>query len=247
MRTLVIGDIHGGYKALGQCLDRCNYKSNKDKLIFLGDYVDGWSESYELIEDLVTMSTLENPPIFIRGNHDQWMIDFINENKSEALPIWVNQGGRATLESYKAHIELGYDHFKVDVEIPKQHKDFLNNTVLYYIDEKNRAFVHAGYESLEGLGNDEDFVYMWDRDLANLIANQGNKQIPKLFTAHKEVYIGHTTTLMWGTTEPMNRGNAWNLDTGGGWHGKLTIMDVDTKEYWKSDLVRDLYPNEHGR
>ena len=40
-RTLVVGDIHGGLKALEQALERANV-TDKDKLIFLGDYVDGW-------------------------------------------------------------------------------------------------------------------------------------------------------------------------------------------------------------
>jgi len=34
----------------------------------------------------------------------------------------------------------------------------------------------------------------------------------------------------------------WDLDTGAGWSGKLTIMmDIDTKEYWQSELSKDLY------
>ena len=40
-RTLVIGDIHGGLKALVQVLDRATINEN-DTLIFLGDYVDGF-------------------------------------------------------------------------------------------------------------------------------------------------------------------------------------------------------------
>ena len=35
--------------------------------------------------------------------------------------------------------------------------------------------------------------------------------------------------------------NVWNLDTGAGWSGKLTIMDVNSKEYWQADLTPDLY------
>ena len=41
--------------------------------------------------------------------------------------------------------------------------------------------------------------------------------------------------------------NVWDLDTGGGWGGKLTIMDIDSHEYWQSDLVPDLYPHIQGR
>lgn len=47
-RTLVFGDIHGGLKALVQLLDRARINQN-DQLIFIGDYVDGWSESAQLI------------------------------------------------------------------------------------------------------------------------------------------------------------------------------------------------------
>ena len=48
-------------------------------------------------------------------------------------------------------------------------------------------------------------------------------------------------------TVPMNRCNVWNLDTGAGYRGKLTIMDIDSKEYWQSDMAILLYPNESGR
>ncbi|WP_217707033.1 metallophosphoesterase [Pedobacter ghigonis] len=39
-RTLVIGDIHGGLKALIQLLERASV-TKQDRLIFLGDFVDG--------------------------------------------------------------------------------------------------------------------------------------------------------------------------------------------------------------
>lgn len=43
-RILVIGDIHGGLKAINQVFERAKVTTD-DRLIFLGDYVDGWSES----------------------------------------------------------------------------------------------------------------------------------------------------------------------------------------------------------
>ena len=54
MRTLVIGDIHGGFKALLQVMERANV-TTKDTLIFLGDYVDGWSESAQVIDYLIEL------------------------------------------------------------------------------------------------------------------------------------------------------------------------------------------------
>ncbi|MEP0480335.1 MAG: metallophosphoesterase, partial [Nonlabens sp.] len=55
MRTIAIGDIHGGYKALLQLIERIGLKDD-DQLIFLGDYVDGWSESFEVIDFLISLS-----------------------------------------------------------------------------------------------------------------------------------------------------------------------------------------------
>ena len=45
----------------------------------------------------------------------------------------------------------------------------------------------------------------------------------------------------------MKAGNIFNLDTGAGWDGKLTIMDIDTLRYWQSDNVKTLYKDERGR
>lgn len=42
MRTFAIGDIHGGLKALLQVLNKIDI-AEKDSLIFMGDYLDGWS------------------------------------------------------------------------------------------------------------------------------------------------------------------------------------------------------------
>jgi serine/threonine protein phosphatase 1 len=48
-RTIVVGDIHGGLRALIQVLEKANV-TPKDTLIFLGDYVDGWSESPQVLD-----------------------------------------------------------------------------------------------------------------------------------------------------------------------------------------------------
>ena len=35
------------------------------------------------------------------------------------------------------------------------------------------------------------------------------------------------------------------MDTGAGYEGKLSIMNVDTEDFWQSDKVSDLYPREY--
>jgi serine/threonine protein phosphatase 1 len=55
MRTLVIGDIHGGLRALHQILERAKV-TTKDTLIFLGDYVDGWSQSPQVLDFIIDLN-----------------------------------------------------------------------------------------------------------------------------------------------------------------------------------------------
>jgi serine/threonine protein phosphatase 1 len=45
-------------------------------------------------------------------------------------------------------------------------------------------------------------------------------------------------------TIPMNRLNIWNLDTGGGYDGCLTVMDIDSKDFWQAPRTKELYPGE---
>ena len=58
-KTFVIGDIHGGLKALFQVLERAKVSKN-DTLIFLGDFVDGWSESPAVLDFLIALEKTYN-------------------------------------------------------------------------------------------------------------------------------------------------------------------------------------------
>ena len=258
-KTFVIGDIHGGYKALLQCLARSSFDKENDTLICLGDVADGWSQVPECVEELLSIKNLIN----IKGNHDDWCNQWLQWRI--ANPMWLHQGGQATYDAYTIyHPDL----------LEKHQIEFFNKQIDYYIDDENRGFVHGGFKSRKGLGHEyTPKSYYWDRDMWSLaVMSQGRTHfdedgIPAMyrFFKHKEIFIGHTTTGNWkikphdpeyndlnqakngGITIPMNRCNVWNLDTGAGWEGKLTIMNVDTKEYWQSDFVKDLYPEEKGR
>ncbi|HSH66853.1 MAG TPA: serine/threonine protein phosphatase, partial [Bacteroidia bacterium] len=70
---------------------------------------------------------------------------------------------------------------------------------------------------------------------------------PQRLKLYTEIYIGHTPTLNYNETIPMQAINVWNIDTGAAFYGKLTALDIDTKDYWQSDVVQHLYPNERGR
>ncbi|MES1214858.1 MAG: metallophosphoesterase family protein [Bacteroidota bacterium] len=239
-RTLVIGDIHGGLRALTQVMKRAGV-TDSDKLIFLGDYVDGWSESAQTIDYLIHLSE-KQICIFIKGNHDEWCEEWLRSGRGE--DVWLFHGGRETLDSYDAF----------DDTAKQIHLSFFEAMRLFYIDEQNRLFVHAGFTSMHGpLQEKYPSNFSWDRTLWEVAITTNTKLkktslfYPKRLKLFHEIYIGHTPTLYFDKTEPMNGCNVWNIDTGAAFTGSLTIMDIDTKEYWQSEPVKDLYPDEKGR
>jgi serine/threonine protein phosphatase 1 len=124
----------------------------------------------------------------------------------------------------------------------------------YYLDDQNRLFVHAGFTNLNGVKY-EYFpkLFYWDRTLwetaLSLDPNLkiGDALYPKRFTLYKEIYIGHTPVTRIGETTPVQKANVWNVDTGAAFKGPLTILNIDTKEFWQSEPLNELYSSEKGR
>ncbi|MBT8395280.1 MAG: serine/threonine protein phosphatase [Bacteroidia bacterium] len=240
MRTLVIGDIHGGLKALIQLLDRAKVKES-DTLIFVGDYVDGWSESSFTIRFLIDLSKT-NYCIFIKGNHDVWCENWLREGTT--FDTWLFHGGKETIESYTA----------ISEKEKQEHLSFLEEMKLYHIDDHKRLFVHAGFVSMHGPEREysETNLYydrtLWEMALAlDKHLDEGSILFPKRLKLFNEIYIGHTPTINFNSYEPMNAQNVWNVDTGAAFYGKLSCMDIDTKEVFQSDQVQTFYPDERGR
>ena len=240
MRTLVIGDIHGGLRGLIQLLERVGISIN-DKLVFLGDYVDGWSESAQVINYLIQLEKKYNC-VFIKGNHDAWCIDWLEEEIVNE--VWFVHGGRLTMESYR---EIS------DSEM-QEHLNFFRRMKDYHVDEENNLFIHAGFSSMHGPEKERySSNYSWDRTLWEMALTMDNRIAknsaiyPKRLLLYHEIYIGHTPTLYYNMEVPMNGCNVWNIDTGAAFSGKLSCLDIQTKAFWQSDTLQSLYPNEKGR
>ena len=228
MRTFVIGDIHGAHKALLQCFERSNFDYDNDRLIALGDVCDGWPEVRQSIDELLKIKNL----IYIVGNHDLWTLNWALNGTREK--DWLDQGGLNTLKSYG------------DGPMPESHKNFLNNARWFWEEDK-RLFVHAGFDPALTMEKQDKDVLVWDRELVKF-AYQINFMKPEHRVGnYEEVFLGHTTTQVFRTLKPLKLCNIWMLDTGAGWSGPLTIMDVQTKQFWQSDLTPTLYRGISGR
>ena len=62
-----------------------------------------------------------------------------------------------------------------------------------------------------------------------------------MVTQFKKIYIGHTSTVMWKIDQPIAAANVINMDTGAGWGGRLSMIDLDSNEVIQSDAVTELY------
>ncbi len=241
MRRFCAGDIHGAYLALKQVLKLSEFNDKEDILICLGDVADGWSQVPECFERLLKINNL----VYIMGNHDAWLLEYF---KTGAMPdIWTSQGGKATIKAYNR-----LDEFDDAKRILRDHKKLLEKAHSYYITHDNKLFVHGGFDWHQDITTQRSYDLMWDRELFYAAKmwegwkNKGKQVI--MVKDYNEVFIGHTSTSQTDPNlQPVHASNVWNLDQGAGWEGKLTLMNIDTKEFFQSDIVKKLYPNEGGR
>lgn len=248
MRTFCVGDMHGSLKGFLQCLERSGFDKEKDKLISLGDITDGYPDVKELINELLTIKNL----VFIKSNHDEWALEWMKTGYIEHM--WATQGGRATLNSY------GYDQSNV----PVTHINLIENAHWYHTIggedsipsgmNPMRLFVHGGIDPNKPLEKQSHNLLIWDRDLVKMALTNNSRQSTKprkqsyKFGGFDEIFVGHTsTTYTVNKDVPTKLCNVWMLDTGAGYYdGKLSIMDIDTHEYWQSDKSKNLYPGLQG-
>jgi len=249
MRRLIVGDLHGNLKGLLDALQKANFHPDKDMLYAVGDYVDGHPDTYELIEYLNALPNFKG----VIGNHDKWFLDFAwtlnNCGQALAENIWYKQGGRNTIASYpglKIQRQTMSGSF-YEGKIPDHHLKFMQDLELYIeLDDRRILIVHAGYERTplgygtkrKGWGKIGDKEIdpehlMWTRSFWEFAENHKNPDYDKVF-------IGHTQD---NSYPKCKKGIIWNIDSGAGYDGYVTVMDIDTLQYWKSEAALEYYPD----
>jgi serine/threonine protein phosphatase 1 len=223
-RTFVLGDIHGAYRALLQCFQRSNFNYEHDHLVALGDVADGWPETKQCIDELLKIKNLT----YLLGNHDFWTLEWMETGFAD--DVWFAQGGKATIDSYRDGV-------------PASHVSFLKKALSYFRSGE-KVFVHAGINPRIPLEHHTLQTLLWDRTLAQLAIQRHQVEDDKKLTGYEAVYIGHTPI---SGAKPLKANDVWFMDTGAGWSGVLSIMNIDTEEYFTSDSVPELYPGVEGR
>lgn len=222
MRRFVLGDIHGEYDLLNQVLEKSGINPETDLLIQIGDIVDRGPEPFKCMDKLLEFKNL----ILLMGNHDQSFIQYI----SSGIDMLGDYPQNGTYPTKKKWSELTKD----------QKRDYIDNIFLkmeyYHITRDGILFVHAGFDRTISIKDQIITTYTWDRELVKEAMSCHKDQKLKTIEEYKDIFIGHTPTIYWNKLEPIYSGGIWNIDTGSGKGGPLTIMDIDSKEYWQSEI-----------
>jgi len=171
--TYAVGDVHGCLDLLLELETRiaadCDRQNQPALVIMLGDYVDRGPDSSGVIEHLMEPPSFNAKRICLAGNHEQVMLAFLNNPKSNA--DWLEFGGRETLLSYglgekdttqAAVRQRGFIH-KINSFIPDEHIGFLANLPILAQFE-HHIFVHAGLRPHVALKKQADSDLIWIRD-----------------------------------------------------------------------------------
>lgn len=210
MSSYAITDIHGCTKSLRQLLEVVLPTNKHNIYYFLGDYVNKGPDSKGTLDYLMQFAQ-HHQCRFIRGNHDQLLLD-------------IQQG--LILDAYRAaQLQLTLQSFKITdiLNIPIHYLDFISQ-MEWYISLPNFLLVHAGFNfEIEDIFADK--VAMLSTKLMNYdIAKAHNKSIIrghipnsiinlKTEIAEHAAIIGLDTGCVYRHNKELATLTALNLDT----------------------------------
>ena len=122
---IIVGNIHGNFKTLESLLNKIS-KEEKDKgIVLAGDLIDRGPRSCEVVQ-----WAIDNNIQVVRGNHEQMMIDWVDGGCSFGNNLWLINGGRSTLNSYRKDKESGFLQ-NIDMDKVKEHAMWMDKLPFY--------------------------------------------------------------------------------------------------------------------
>lgn len=231
-RVYAIGDIHGRSDLLRMLLKQIatDAKAFKGKvtLVCIGDYIDRGPDSKGVVEILLKDLPPHWQKVFLRGNHEQAMLDFM-ENP-QLRTEWLGWGGVQALESYDIALYGPKGARAPEALAPELlmelekigHKGFFEATQLTHISG-NYLFVHAGVRRGIPL----------EKQMANDLIFIREDFMGRAHNLPYRVVFGHTIL-----PEPLVEDDRIGLDTGAFQTGTLTAvrLEADSVEIMQATI-----------
>ena len=220
-RVYAIGDVHGRLDLLDRLLETIDRDALKARdqsavSVFLGDYIDRGPDSAGVIARLIELQHRDPNAVFLRGNHEQMLLDFLND--PNCYQAWCQLGGEQTLLSYNVTPPLFEEDSSIqDVHgtfaraLPEQHLRFIGSTKYMHV-EGDYLFVHAGIRPDAHFNEQDPQDLMWIRD----------EFLSSSVKFEKVVVHGHS-----GHKEPAVRPNRIGIDTMAYKTGHLTALVLE--------------------
>jgi serine/threonine protein phosphatase 1 len=211
MRVIVVADIHGNDDKFRKALKSVSLKKT-DKLVLLGDLIDRGKKSKDVLDTIMLLkSNGFNNIIIIRGNHEQMLLDAIENSDKEY--IWIKNGGDKTLQSFRVNFSS---------QIPRAYIELLNSSIYFY-EFLDYIFVHAGLNfEIENPFEDKNAI-LWTREISI-------SSFKKSKLSNKKIVHGHTPVGRKEINENFLNYEILNLDNGVYLDkedfGTLTIADL---------------------
>lgn len=227
MATYCCADLHGRldiYKSI------CAFLKPEDKVYFLGDASDRGNDSWELVKAIYENSQW----IYIKGNHEQMLIDAAREyNDKENHIKYSNKnyrllklnGGAQTFEDWRTDPdrELWINRLK---KLPCQ---------LPYTNARNETLIlsHAGYTYWDRPITEHDLLWSrdhfydpWDGAFPSIIMVHGHTPNSHLAARLNINYdSNHPYPIWYGDNHKIC------LDNGAVFSGRALLMDLDSYEF----------------
>lgn len=205
----MIPDVHGSLEMLkkicGRILPLRKSDGGKDRIVFLGDYIDRHIDSHLVIDYLIELQKKYGDQIvFLMGNHEYMLLQSIDmvpgksmtlQNKYHANQMWMSNGGNLTMAGYIRR-ESGDEGWgsvpisRIPDFIPKDHITFYQGLRKYY-ETEDFIFVHGGLDPDKSPYNQPLEEVVWDRSLVKNVVNSIKYRIP-LPNWDKTIVCGHS-------------------------------------------------------
>jgi serine/threonine protein phosphatase 1 len=215
-RIYAIGDIHGRADLLEKlqariARDADRAAEGRKVVVYLGDYVDRGPDSAGVIDRLIDGPLDGLEQVFLMGNHEDFFLQFLQD--PEVGPLWVSNGGDATLASYGLAGAQAYGAKDMAAlsralhdTLPDRHLEFLKGLSVSH-REGDYFFVHAGIRPGVPLDRQCEEDLLWIRE--PFLASPDDRDVV--------VVHGHTPVEL-----PEVHSNRIAVDTGAVWSGRLT-------------------------
>jgi serine/threonine protein phosphatase 1 len=222
-RVYCIGDIHGRLDLLMELhrmiAEDAECYAGSSSVVYLGDFVDRGEQSKEVIDLLLASPLAGFKTVFLMGNHEQTLLDFLLHPRDVAS--WLTFGGRATLQSYGVGVFREFRSGDIDglrdefeVKLPRSHLEFYRNCLMTYVAGAY-CFVHAGIRPGVALGDQHAQDLLWIR--GDFIDSGAT---------HEHIVVhGHSIT-----AEVEWLPNRIGIDTGAFQSGVLTCLVLEGEE-----------------